>query len=400
MTVCVKESTAKTIGSYFADAWEKAAKKGSSDIPVFVGFHEDIQYTIPVSSPSEFISTWNDYEKWQWLQGATIEHIAWYREKLKGIPYAWQMKCEFPITADEAFANAGQRIFVHEAIQVMREGCKRPLHIGQLISDALTGQDALKNIRFQDNPAMEGHPNGQVKIWIPPHEPVAGRSGYAYTNRYCAFLDIGGKTERSDWSVLTVIDRVYTLFGGTPRVAAEFRLHLDQDIIAWYAVRMCAWYGNALLAVEVNSLKRKSLGDSLRGYESDHSFTVLDEIKDHYDNLFYRVKPERIDGDRVDGVLGFHTNESTKDIIITTLNAAIRDGGYEEYNSEALDEMDMFELKPGGRTGSPEGKHDDYVISRAGALWLAKQMDAVVEYRLSDEVKLLPKKRLGGYAQF
>jgi hypothetical protein len=213
-------------------------------------------------------------------------------------------------------------------------------------------------------------------------------------------LDIGGKTERSDWSVLTVIDRVYTLFGGTPRVAAEFRLHLDQDIIAWYAVRMCAWYGNALLAVEVNSLKRKSLGDSLRGYESDHSFTVLDEIKDHYDNLFYRVKPERIDGDRVDGVLGFHTNESTKDIIITTLNAAIRDGGYEEYNSEALDEMDMFELKPGGRTGSPEGKHDDYVISRAGALWLAKQMDAVVEYRLSDEVKLLPKKRLGGYAQF
>jgi hypothetical protein len=143
--------------------------------------------------------------------------------------------------------------------------------------------------------------------------------------------------------------------------------------MAWYAARVCHWYDDALLAVEVNSLKQKK-----EEMEPDHSFTILDEIKDFYQNLYYRVRPETIQ-DRWTGVLGFHTNEKTKDMIIQSLDGALRDEAYEERNLMACDEMDGYELKLDGTMGAQVGGKDDFVISRAGAYWLHTQMDPVQE---------------------
>jgi hypothetical protein len=385
-TMMVKESTARGVGTYFHKAWQKAIAKKSGDVPIFVSWFENPDdYNVPVKNVSQFVSTFDDYEWFLWESGATVEHIAWYREKLSNAPSKWQMQREYPTTAEEAFQSTGSRIFAPDIVLNMRKFCKPPIAAGNLLADAGTGEDALKGIRFVESP------KGPLNIWQFPEK----LKGKIVTNRYCAFLDTGGTRPQSDYSSLTILDRIMTLYGGVPEVVCEFHGHLDEDLVAWYSARVCRWYYDALLAVEVNKLYKAS-GDNVRGFETGHGTTVLDEIKDYYQNLFYRVRPEQIQ-EKWDGVLGFHTNTQTKDIIIKKLNAALRDEGFEERSLGACDEFDMYELKPDGKMGAVEGQHDDMVISRAGAIWLSEQMDAV---NIIDEKSKHTMSRKGGYAVY
>jgi hypothetical protein len=165
------------------------------------------------------------------------------------------------------------------------------------------------------------------------------------------------------------------VLGSPPEVAARWRAHMDQDLAAWYAVQLCAWYNNALLAIEKNSLTRKAAD----GVEPDttHSLTVLDQIKEVYGRHLYFEEKHDDENDEKYRSYGFHTNVRTKPIIIDALNAALREGGYIERQSRAADEMDYYEIKDNGRLGAQQGQHDDLVISTAGAVWLAlEHMDA------------------------
>jgi hypothetical protein len=381
-TLCVKESTAKGVGNYFHREWQRASKKESNDRPVFVEWFRDPQYKKEVSDVNSFVNSWSDYERFLWARGATIEHIYWYREKKKDFDTDWHMRSEYPTTAEEAFISSGSRIFAVDRVETARKTCISPVAVGTLLSDAHRGKDAFKNIRFEENP------KGNVFIWKYPHKVGIEKPGKIYTNRYCAFGDVGGRTEDADYHSITVLDRIYTLLGGVPYVCAEFHGHMDQDLFAWIGAKLCYWYGKALFAVEINSLKRT--GDPERGYDVDHSYTVLDEIKDYYDNLYYRIRPESAK-ENWSGLIGFHTNEATKAMIIDSLNGALRDEGYEEKNLKACDEFDLYELKVNGKMGARDGKHDDRVISRAGAYWLHTTMGAVQEVDAKQARKLTAK---------
>jgi hypothetical protein len=162
--------------------------------------------------------------------------------------------------------------------------------------------------------------------------------------------------------VLSILDRSPQLRGAPVELAARWRGHTDQDILAWLAAMTCKWYDNALLGIEVNSLHQKG--------ESDHSYTILDEIADYYDNLFHRTSVEDI-MNNLPKKYGFHTNKASKEMILDRLNAALRDGDYTERDMEAINEFNCFEEKPDGTKGAVEGANDDIVISTAGAVWLA-----------------------------
>jgi len=176
------------------------------------------------------------------------------------------------------------------------------------------------------------------------------------------FQDIGGRTKDADWTVIKVLDRYWMMDGGVPEVVAVWCGHMDQDLVAWKAAQIAKFYNNALLAVEVNSLNEKD--------EGTHHLTVLDQIAPHYDNLYARIDPEKIN-QGIPVKYGFHTNKATKILIIDTLNAAIRDTLYIERDLRACDEMDYYEIKPNGSYGAVEGQHDDHVITTAGCVWLA-----------------------------
>ena len=155
------------------------------------------------------------------------------------------------------------------------------------------------------------------------------------------------------------------MYGDKPVVCAVWHGHRDQDVFAWKAAQLATWYNNGLLAIEVNSMRSKS--DNTEG---DHSFTVLDEIADVYPNLYARTSPDSVK-QGAPTKYGFHTNKSTKPMIIDTLNGALRDDLYEEKDLAACDEMDSFEYKPDGSMGAVEGQKDDRVVTTAGCVWLA-----------------------------
>ena len=370
-SVCVMESTAKGVGNFFHREWQKAEKGESNYIPEFIAWFQIDMYRHSVDtiiadygSIDEFVASWSDYEKQLWNWGATIQGIAWYRWKLRDMGGdTWRMQSEYPSNAGEAFQSTGDRIFAPAYVHNLRETIMQPVAVGNLIGDAHKGPDSLNNITFVPQK------DGKLWIWRFPHEvglseadKKAGIVGYR--NQTCSFADVGGRTETADKSTVTVMDRYCMIDGGVPEVVAEYRGNLDQDLFAWDAVRLSKWYHNALFAIEVNSLR------SNQSEDGEHSMTVLDEIKYHYNNLFKRISPEKINQQSV-MYPGFHTNSGTKEMIINTLNACARDRAYIERSERLCSEMDTYERKPDGRMGAVDGAKDDLVISRAGAVWLA-----------------------------
>jgi hypothetical protein len=311
------------------------------------------QTTITGSIP-EFIQSLTDYEKFLWTCGATLEGINWYRNKLREFKGdTWRMHSEFPSTPDEAFQSDARRYFSPIYVKTAEQYVKPPLHIGELSAKARTGPDALKDIRFAEQHA------GNLKIWIAPD----AEKSHNYANRFCAFLDPAkGHSNSADFAVLTVIDRLPMLKAQPCELAARWRGRLDQDLVAWTSATICKWYDNALLAVEINAMHHK--------LEEDQSHTILDEIADYYDNLFFRQSVEDIQY-KLPRKYGFHTGAADKNMILSTLNEALRDTAYIERDREAINELNCFEEKPNGKTGAVEGAHDDIVISAAGAVWLA-----------------------------
>ena len=364
-TLLVEESTAKGVGNYFHRRWQASVNGQNNSVPVFIPWHKIDMYRLTKKEINDnygnyekFVESWTEYERFLWSEGATIEGIAWYRWQLDEYDGdSWRMQSEFPTTAQEAFQSTGRRVFHPAYVLNLRKHTRDPVAIGNLEGDGQTGPGSLQNIRFV--PSKNGH----LWIWkfpedIEPPRPVR--------NMTCGFADIGGRTKTADKSTLKIFNRYWMMEGGLPEVVAEYRGNLDQDIFAWDAVRLCKWYFNALLAVEINSLRTKH-SDT----EGEHGYTILDEIKEHYDYLFYRTQPGSIVDRAPTRILGFHTGKGTKEMIVNRLNAAARDTEYIERSSRTCDEMDSYEIKPDGTMGAVEGAKDDLVISTAGGVWLA-----------------------------
>ena len=79
--------------------------------------------------------------------------------------------------------------------------------------------------------------------------------------------------------------------GGVPEVVAEWHGHIDHDKGAWKAVQLCRLYGGerdtALLVIESNTLDTE-------GTEGNNFEFILDEIANHYDNLYCRTPADQI----------------------------------------------------------------------------------------------------------
>lgn len=363
-TVVVLESTAKGIGNFFHDTWCEAVDSRSAYTPLFVAWFEIDIYNKPFISEkqkSEFVQSLTRDELARFHAGATLEGLNWYREKRREYSTDWQMCSEFPSTADEAFQTTGRPAHDPLYVRQLRPFVREPLYVGELLADAAYGPEALQNIHFVPTPA------GDFSVWKAPD------TTRRIANRYAVALDIGGRSPNADWSVISVIDRVAMMDGGVEECIATYRFHLDQDLTVWRAVQVAEWYGHAMLAVEANSLNPK-------GQEGDHTLTILDTIREHYDNLFSRSDPTRIrEGRPVK--YGFHTNAASKTDLVTQMTKRLREILYIERDKRALDEIGWYELKTDGRYAAVDGKHDDLYMSRAIGLKVSTLMDLPAEVR-------------------
>ena len=349
-SIIVMESTAKGVGNYFHRQWQRAVNKENGYTPVFVPWYEIEMYIKMFDSPNdknEFINSMTPKEQEYFELGATLEGINWYREKkyLEGYD-DWRMCCEFPTTSTEAFQSTGRRAHSPTYISQMRSFCKEPIFKGEMTASTNYGKGSI-----DDSLSFELSPNGSLWMWAKPD--VAQK----VKRRYVVSMDIGGRHEKADWTVISVIDRYWLAQSGVEECVATYRFHLDQDLAVWKAVQLAKYYNNALLVVEANSL-------NTRDSEGDHSLTILDEIKHFYSNLYCRTDPQKI----IEGYperYGFFTSQSSKTDLINQMNKRFREQGYIERDGRALDEADTYEIKDNGSFGAVDGANDDIYMSRA-----------------------------------
>ncbi len=369
MTMIVFESTANGTGNYFHREYE-ATKTGESQFrSLFISWYDIDQYSQPIADPEEFARQLYEareatlarsdrrqpgvYLWWLWQRGATLEAINWYIGERAKYSDHGQMAAEYPSDDIEAFVHSGARVFDKYHVEALREGCRVVAKCGEIDGAETTGPGSLKGVRF--NPDS----NGGLKIW--KDRQLSTKDVHMF-NRYLAVVDIGGRSSAADWSVVTVFDRDGMETGGRPEVVAQWRGHTDMDLLAWNAARIARYYDDALLVIESNTLETR---DPARNVDGDQSSFILNQLREAYPNLYARRQsPEEV-RQGLPRKYGFHTNTSTKPMIISTLVKIIREGGYIERDEECLNEYLTYERRPNGSYGALPGRHDDLLMTRA-----------------------------------
>ena len=343
-SVVVMESTANGTGNYFHQECERA-KRGESDKRfLFIPWFEIEMYSVPVEDYDALITSLTDYEKDLWDKGATLEAIAWYRMKRKEYRDHADMMAEYPSDDVEAFNHTGERVFDIRQVQRLRESCRPADKVGEVYGKAFSGKLALQDLHFKE----EG--GGRLQIWSSPDTDMSVK------DRYLVVVDIGGRSSKADYSVIVVYDRYWMLFGGVPEIVAQWRGHIDHDLLAWKSVQIAAFYHHALLVIESNTLETEHT-------DGEHTEYILDTIADSYTHLYARVSAEMIRS-QVPSKWGFHMNRSTKTMVVNHQIQMLRENGYIERDIQACYEHDVFERKPNGSFGAMDGHHDDILITR------------------------------------
>ena len=347
------ESTANGTGNFFHTEWLRASAGDSAYRPVFVAWHEIEIYRSPCPDPQALWNAMDKYERNLWDMGLTLEMIQWYHDKRREIGNDTAMHAEYPTTPDEAFANTGNGVFEPAHVEQMRKNCRTPLDIAEY-DNSTAGRILLRT------PGADG----SLSIWALPD-----RAKPRWADRYIVTVDVGGRSLRSDPSVIAVFDRFPHGPGSLPEVVAQWRGHTYHDMLGHYAAKVAGAYHNALLVIESNSLESSAEGGSQY---------ILEELNDTYPNLYVRTRRDGWREETTESRVGFHTNIRTKSLIVTALVAAVREGLYIERDTGACNEMLTYELRADGSYAAKRGHHDDLVMTRAMALYIHSTLGAPV----------------------
>lgn len=348
-TMVVMESTANGVGNYFHTEWLRSERGESDKAAIFVPWYEIDIYRIDNPDYAAVWGAMDPYERALWSdRRLTLERIAWYQMRRREYPCHAAMMAEFPTTAEEAFTNSGTNVFSQEGVTALRNGCSVAPATGEIASGtgAVSGPAALRALKFSPDPT------GALKVWEMPR-PGA---------RYVAAVDVGGRSDNADWSVVAVIR-----LARVPEVVAQWRGHTDHDLLTWKAAAIGRFYNRARLVFESNTLESDERYADTDGASSQGAY-ILHELFRHYPELYYRMPP---DGGAPRP--GFHTNRATKQMIVTELVAAVRDGGYIERDPAACDELTVYARRPNGSYGARAGFHDDILMTRAIGLHVARE---------------------------
>ena len=374
-TMIVMESTANGTGNFFHREYSAAAdpKVKSQYEALFIAWFQIEHYSLPFNSAEEL----RDFAKqlWEnrnnaytpsnreesgrylwslWERGASLEAIHWYIYERAGKNDFAVMAAEFPSDDVEAFVHSGTMVFDKYLVKQFEPFCREPKFVGEVYADADEGEEALSNLRFREDR------QGLLSIWAMPEK----FDDYEVTDRYLTVVDVGGRSNKADWSVIVVFDRLSMIDGSeSPSVVAQWYGHCDIDRLAWRAAQIAAYYNNSLLVIESNTLETHDKERQVEG--GNQSQYILNQISDIYPNLYARKQSEDEIREGAPRKYGFHTNVATKPMIISTLVKVIRERLYIERDKRCLDEYDTYERKPNGAYGAIVGKHDDLLMTRA-----------------------------------
>lgn len=291
-------------------------------------------------------------------RGCDKDQITWYCKKYASYLDKNTIKQEYPITPTEAFISSGGCVFDLEAInnQLARVSGLQPLKKGRFVyrksatpiknasGDIVDVEWKIDDIKFEESR------DGYISIHEEPRVKRDERTKAVIAK--CPYV-IGGDTagKGADYFAAKVIDNIN---GRT--VATLHKQRMDEDV---YAEQLCClgkYYNDALIGVETNY--------------SRHPIRTLQRFG--YTNMFRRQRVDKVT-DTVEDVFGFETTVRTKPIIVGELVELMREDPTIEVDVETLKEMTTFVKKDNGKQEAIDGSHDDLVMSKAIAHFVASQ---------------------------
>lgn len=295
------------------------------------------------------------YLWWLWELGASLEGINWYvAERSKHTSHG-SMAAECPSDDVEAFVNSGAAVFDRYLVEKFRPACRAPRFVGEVSAKGVEGEEALTDLKFVPDA------QGDLAVWALP-DADDPEDTETVADRYLTVVDVGGRSDKADWSVVVVFDRLAMIEGGRPAVVAQWRGHCDIDLLAWKAAQIAAFYEESLLVIESNTLETH---DRQRQVDGDQSLYILNQIADVYPNLYARRLSEEDVRQGLPKKYGFHTNTNTKPMVVSALIRAVREQAWVEADERLLSELLDYERKPNGAYGAIPGQHDDMLMTRA-----------------------------------
>ena len=228
--------------------------------------------------------------------GCTLEAIKWYHDKRLGFPDHRSMMAEYPTTPAEAFASTARSVFSSADVEALRADCGEEGERGEITASR------FGDVGVADTPRFIPSADGLLTLWRRP------RKG----GDYLVCVTSGGRSRGADYSVIAVLDRGAP--GARPEIVAQWRGHIDHDLLARKAEAIARFYDDAVLAIESNSWESSSEGQGR---------FILDSLSRSYHNLYFRQS----EGGAATSA-GFHVNVRTKAAIIANLVAYVREHGY------------------------------------------------------------------------
>lgn len=350
LTLIAVESTANGTGNWFHREWLRAEKGLSDKAPIFIPWYEIDIYSqaLATTDIAAFVDEMTEYEEnlWHTVPHITLEKLLWYHRKAREYPLQSQMHAEFPSTPVEAFSATGRGVFDLTAVNRLRLQCPEPQELAR---------GEICGGRFVHDR------NGKLLVLpaaLTPH------NGEKMLNRYVAGVDVGGRSEGSDRTVIAVLDRLGHNGDGVPEFVAQWTGHCDYDILVHKAADIARFFDNALLVIESNTLEQ---ADAVSG------LGILKLIAAEYSNIYRRRATDELT-DRPTQKIGFHTNRATKLMLVTGLQSDIREGAFHDNFRDAVDEFATYEEPRQGVFAAKPGCHDDMLMARAIALAVARQL--------------------------
>jgi hypothetical protein len=194
-------------------------------------------------------------------------------------------------------------------------------------------------------------------------------------HRYLVTVDVGGRTDRADFSCITVVDRLSLRLGGSLEVVARWHGHVRYDELARKAVAVAKYYNHALLAFESNTFDKKRGEANEYVQEGDHIRGILNTIE--YDNLYMRAATDPEDIKKgIKKKIGFNTNRKTKQDMVDNFIVVFEDDKFIDPDERFYAEAFIYVQRDDGSYGNKEGKdnHDDIFMSDMIAALISNSM--------------------------
>lgn len=328
-SMIIIESTANGF-EYFKEMWDRAVVGKSDFYPLFVGWNELREYTMPYTG-FELTKEEKDLQE---RYGLTLEQLTWRRWCIENncSGDVSQFKQEYPICPEEAFLSTGQCYF--NKLNIINRINEVPKPIAQGTFNCFYDGIRIRGQKFQDGK------DGNIKI-------------YKYPENRVPYV-IGGDTagEGSDYFTAHVINNIT----GEQVAVLKQQYNEIEYVKQIYCLGML--YNQALVGLENNF--------------STYPTQKLTEL--NYPNQYVRKKEDTY-STKHSKSFGFKTTSITRPYILAQLQEIVQDNIEVINDKDTLREMLTFIVNENGRAEAEVGYHDDLVMALAISYYIREQQD-------------------------